>query len=98
MNVITFNNIHFKTGLLMDKITYITGYTNYVAPFIISDVLLVGALICCCFLEGDIGLPKGAETMKVSDSLLIFAKFKAEIQNRVSKQFSQTSVLSFLSS
>ena len=77
MNVISFNVIRFKTGLLMDKITYITGYTNYVAPFIISDVLLVGALICCCFLEGDIGLPKGAETMKVSDLLLFFCKISS---------------------
>ena len=48
----------------MDKITYITGYTNYVAPFLISDVLLLGALICVFFLDGDIGLPKGSETMK----------------------------------
>jgi len=52
------------TGLLMDKITYMTGYTNYVAPFLISDVFLLGVLICVCFLDGDIGLPKGSETMK----------------------------------
>jgi len=52
------------TGLLMDKITYMTGYTNYVAPFLISDLFLLGTLICVCFLDGDIGLPKDSDTMK----------------------------------
>ena len=49
----------------MDKITYMTGYTNYVAPFLISDLFLLGTLICVCFLDGDIGLPKDSDTMKV---------------------------------
>ena len=53
-----------KVGLLMDKITYMTGSTNYIAPFLLCDVLLLGALTCVCFLDADIGLPKGSETMK----------------------------------
>lgn len=51
-------------GLLMDKISSITGSTNYVAPFVISDILLLCTLVCLCVLKGDIGLPKGGDTMK----------------------------------
>jgi len=49
-------------GILMDKITEMTGSTNYVAPFVISDILLIITFICICFVQGDIGLPKDGDT------------------------------------
>jgi len=49
-------------GLLMDYITELTGSTNYIAPFLISDVLLVITMISICFIQGDIGLPKDVST------------------------------------
>ena len=51
-------------GLVMDKVTAITGYSNYTAPFMIGNVLLALTLICICLLDSDIGLPKEANTMK----------------------------------
>merc|ERR1719285_1562829 len=48
----------------MDKVTSMTGYANYTAPFMIGNVLLALTLICICLLDGDIGLPKEANTMK----------------------------------
>ena len=39
-----------KVGILMDKITELTGSTNYIAPFVICDILLVGTIICTCFI------------------------------------------------
>ncbi|XP_023337113.1 major facilitator superfamily domain-containing protein 6 [Eurytemora carolleeae] len=51
-------------GILMDKITELTGSTNYIAPFVICDILLVGTIICTCFIGKDIGLPKDSDTMK----------------------------------
>merc|ERR1719474_2149743 len=51
-------------GLMMDKITEITGSPNYIAPYVISDVLLVCTLICTCLISKDIGLPKDSDTMK----------------------------------
>ena len=37
---------------MMDKITEMTGSTNYVAPFIISDILLLITMITLCFVDG----------------------------------------------
>ena len=79
----------------MDKITYITGYTNYVAPFLISDVLLLGALICVCFLDGDIGLPKGSDTMK--ENIYYFLKLiNLFVFQGVKTIFSNISILVFI--
>ena len=50
-------------GVMMDKITAMTGSINYLAPFLISDVLLLCSLISLCFVDKDIGLPK-SDTMK----------------------------------
>ena len=50
-------------GILMDKITAMTGSINYLAPFLISDLLLLCSLISLCFVDKDIGLPK-SDTMK----------------------------------
>ncbi len=43
-------NGNMKVGILMDKITELTGSTNYIAPFVICDILLVGTIICTCFI------------------------------------------------
>ena len=51
-------------GLIMDQITAKTGTTNYVAPFVICDVMLVGALAALFMVGEDIGLPKSSDTMK----------------------------------
>ena len=48
----------------MDKISYMTGSTNYLAPFLLCDLLLVATLVSIWFLDSDIGLPKGVDTMK----------------------------------
>ena len=48
----------------MDKITAITGSTNYVAPFVICDLMLLGAFVALFFIDEDIGLPKSSDTMK----------------------------------
>ena len=50
-------------GLVMDRITAMTGSINYTAPFLISDGLLLCSLISLCFVDKDIGLPK-SDTMK----------------------------------
>jgi len=51
-------------GLVMDKVTTMTGYANYTAPFMIGNALLACTLVCICLLDGDIGLPKEANTMR----------------------------------
>ena len=51
-------------GLMMDKITQLTGTTNYLAPFLISDLLLGIGVICLCFVSQDIGIPKNQDTWK----------------------------------
>ena len=51
-------------GVIMDKITELTGHTNYVAPFLICDLMLLGAFIALFFISEDIGLPKSSDTMK----------------------------------
>ena len=56
-------------GLVMDKITSMTGSINYTAPFMISNVLLLCSLISLCFIDKDIGLPK-SDTMKGVKTIL----------------------------
>ena len=56
-------------GLVMDKITAMTGSINYTAPFMISNVLLLCSLISLCFIDKDIGLPK-SDTMKGVKTIL----------------------------
>ena len=56
-------------GLVMDKITVMTGSINYIAPFMISNVLLLCSLISLCFIDNDIGLPK-SDTMKGVKTIL----------------------------
>ena len=56
-------------GLVMDKITAMTGSINYIAPFMISNVLLLCSLISLCFIDNDIGLPK-SDTMKGVKTIL----------------------------
>ena len=51
-------------GVIMDKITEMTGHTNYIAPFLICDLMLLGAFIALFFISEDIGLPKSSDTMK----------------------------------
>jgi len=51
-------------GVIMDKITMLTGSPNYLAPFIISNVFLLATSISVCLIEKDIGLPKDSDTMK----------------------------------
>ena len=50
-------------GVLMDQITLLTGQTNYVAPFVMCDLLVLCAMISLCFIDDDIGIPK-SDTMK----------------------------------
>jgi len=57
-------------GLLMDWLTYKTGYTNYLPPFLMCDALLLLTAVSVCFLSTDIGLPKGQDTMKGVKSIL----------------------------
>jgi len=51
-------------GIIMDKITEMTGSPNYLAPFLISDVLLLATMACIYLIDKDIGLPKDTDTMK----------------------------------
>ena len=51
-------------GVVMDEITAITGYTNYFAPFFISDGLLIITFICVYAINMDLDLPKGGNTIK----------------------------------
>ena len=48
----------------MDKLTALTGETNYLAPFIVCDILVICAMVALCFIDDDIGLPKSSDTMK----------------------------------
>ena len=50
-------------GVMMDQLSLLTGETNYVAPFIVCDVLVVCAMAAMCFIDDDIGIPK-SNTMK----------------------------------
>ena len=50
-------------GVLMDQITFLTGKTNYIAPFVMCDLLVLCATVALCFIDDDIGIPK-SDTMK----------------------------------
>ena len=50
-------------GVLMDQITFLTGETNYIAPFVMCDILVLCATVALCFIDDDIGIPK-SDTMK----------------------------------
>ena len=45
-------------GVLMDQITLLTGKTNYIAPFVMCDLLVLCAMLSLCFIDDDIGIPK----------------------------------------
>ena len=45
-------------GVLMDQLSFLTGETNYVAPFVVCDVLVLCAITAMCFIVDDIGIPK----------------------------------------
>ena len=45
-------------GLMMDQITLLTGHTNYIAPFVMCDLLVLCAMVSLCFIDDDIGIPK----------------------------------------
>jgi len=51
-------------GLVMDKVKQLTGSTNYVAAFLLSDLALFAVCICVLMLKKDIGLPKDKDTAK----------------------------------
>ena len=51
-------------GVLMDKLTFLTGETNYLAPFIVCDVLILSAMVALRFIDDDIGIPRSSDTMK----------------------------------
>lgn len=51
-------------GILMDKITEMTGSPNYLASFIICDIFLVFTIVCVCIIDKDIGLPKDSDTLQ----------------------------------
>ena len=64
-------------GVIMDKITAATGAVNYVAPFVICDVLLLCALVSLCFVDRDIGLPKtdtkkGVKLILTNVNIMVF--------------------------
>ena len=50
-------------GVLMDQITFLTGKTNYIAPFLMCDLLVLCASVALCFIDDDIGIPK-SDTLK----------------------------------
>ena len=36
---------------MMDTFTEMTGSMNYVAPFVICDILLVATIVCICLID-----------------------------------------------
>jgi len=62
-------------GLIMDKLTELTGYTNYLAPFLISDLLLLITLVCILLINMDLGLPKGSDVSWKEDMKAILSNW-----------------------
>lgn len=60
-------------GLIMDKLTELTGYTNYLAPFLISDLLLLITFMCILLINMDLGLPKGSDVSWKEDMKAILS-------------------------
>lgn len=51
-------------GALMDYITEAQGQPNYVASFLIADILLALSLFCALKIDMDLELPKNQDSMK----------------------------------
>jgi len=57
-------------GALMDYITGVQGQPNYVASFMIADILLLISFFCAAKIDMDLELPKSQDSMKGLKAIL----------------------------